>query len=84
MVAAWILFIRWVDLLWLIAPDVNAKSGLSVSWMDVVVPLAMGALWTSAFVWQLRGRPILPVHDPEFDEALGRIIERGAPPRTAH
>ena len=26
----------------------------------------------------------LPVHDPEFDETLGRIIERGAPPRTAH
>ena len=36
------------------------------------------ALWLGCFVWQLRGRAILPVHDPQFDEALGRIIERGA------
>ena len=29
--------------------------------------------------------PILPIHDPEFDEALGDIIERGGEqPRTAH
>ena len=57
---------------------------MSVSWQDVALPVTLGALWTAALIWQLRGRPILPVHDPEFDDALGRIIERGAPPRTAH
>jgi hypothetical protein len=31
----------------------------------------------------LRGRAILPVHDPEFDETLGRIIDRGGPPSEA-
>jgi len=35
-------------------------------------------------VRQLRGRAILPVHDPQFDEALGPIIDAGAPPRAAH
>ena len=49
-----------------------------------LVTLSLDALWLGAFVWQLRGRPILPVHDPQFDEALGDIIERGTPPRTAH
>jgi hypothetical protein len=44
----------------------------------------MFGLWTAAFVWQLRGRAILPVHDPQFDEALGKILERGAAPHTAH
>jgi len=82
-VAIGILLVRLVDLFWLIAPEFH-PDGVSVSWMDVVLPLTLGALWTSAFLWQLRGRPILPVHDPEFDEALGRIIERGAPPRPAH
>ena len=82
-VACGILIVRAVDLFWLIAPEFHTN-GIVVSWQDFVLPIAMGSIWTGAFIWQLRGRPILPVHDPEFDEALGRIIERGAPPRTAH
>jgi len=50
----------------------------------VLLPLTIGGIFTGCFVYQLRGRAILPVHDPEFDEAIGPIIERGAPPRTAH
>jgi len=82
-VAVGILIMRLVDLHWLIAPEFH-QHGISVSWLDVVLPLTLGALWLAGFVYQLRGRAILPVHDPEFDEALGKIIERGAPPRTAH
>jgi len=80
--AVGVLIVRVVDLLWLVEPEFH--SGLSVGWMDVVLPIAMFGLWTAAFVWQLRGRAILPVHDPQFDEALGRIIERGTSPHTAH
>jgi len=82
-VAAWILAVRVVDLLWLIAPEFHA-GGISVSWLDVLLPLSLGSFWLGCFVWQLRGRPLLPVHDPEFAEALGSIIDRGAPPRPAH
>ena len=82
-VAAWILVVRVVDLFWLIAPAFHPQ-GVSVSWLDVVLPISLGAVWLGCFFRQLRGRPILPVHDPEFDEVLGPIIERGTPPRTAH
>jgi hypothetical protein len=82
-VAAGMLIVRLADLFWLTAPEFH-EHGLDISWMDVVLPMTLFALWLGAFVWQLRGRPILPLHDPQFDEALGRIIERGAPPRTAH
>jgi hypothetical protein len=82
-VAVGILIVRMIDLFWLIAPEFH-QNGISVSWLDVVVPLTLGALWLACFIYQLRGRAILPVHDPQFDEALGKIIERGAPPRTAH
>jgi len=82
-VAAWILIVRVVDLFWLIAPEFH-QTGISVSWLDVVLPLTLGSIWLGCFVWQLRGRPILPVHDPEFEETLGPIIERGAPPRPSH
>jgi len=81
-VAIGILVVRLVDLFWLIAPEFH-QHGVYVSWLDIVLPLTLGALWLGCFIWQLRDRAILPVHDPEFDEALGRIIERGAPPRTA-
>ena len=81
-VAVAVIVVRLVDLFWLIAPEFH-QSGVSVSWLDVVLPLTLGSIWLGCFVWQLRGRAILPVHDPEFDEALGRIIERGAPPAEA-
>jgi hypothetical protein len=82
-VAIGILIVRLIDLFWLIAPEFH-QHGVSVSWLDIVLPLTLGSLWLGCFVWQLRGRAILPVHDPEFEETLGAIIERGAPPRTAH
>jgi len=82
-VAIAVLVIRLVDLWWLIGPEFHTD-GIAVSWMDVWIPLSMGAIWLAAFIYQLRGRAILPIHDPEFDETLGRIIERGAPPRPAH
>jgi hypothetical protein len=82
-VALFVLVIRVVDLFWLIAPEFH-QDGISVSWLDVLLPLSLGSLWLGCFIWQLRGRAILPVHDPEFDETLGPIIERGAPPRPSH
>jgi hypothetical protein len=74
-VAAGILIGRLVDLFWLIAPEFH-RSGLSVSWLDVLLPFSLSALWLGCFVWQLRGRAILPVFDPEFEETMGPIIQR--------
>jgi hypothetical protein len=82
-VAVFVLLARLVDLFWLIAPEFH-DHGVVVSWLDLLLPASLGAIWVGCFISQLRGRAILPLHDPEFDEALGRIIERGAPPRTAH
>ncbi len=84
-VAAGILVVRVVDLFWLVAPDFHPR-GIYVSWLDVVLPLTLFAIWCGAFVWQLRGRAILPVHDPQFDEALGHLVERagGERPSPAH
>jgi hypothetical protein len=78
-----ILAARLLDLFWLIAPEFHVD-GIVVSWLDVLLPASLGALWLGCFLWELRGRPILPVHDPQFDEALGRIIRRSERPTTAH
>jgi hypothetical protein len=83
-VAAGILIVRVVDLFWLVAPEFH-RQGVSVSWLDLLLLLSLCAIWLGCFVWQLRGRAILPVHDPQFEEALGRIIEHAVDrPSTAH
>jgi hypothetical protein len=82
-VAIGVLLVRLLDLFWLIAPEFH-QTGIAFSWLDLALPLSMGAIWTGCFIWQLRGRAILPVNDPQFDETLGAIIERQAAPRTAH
>ncbi|MGH7123839.1 MAG: hypothetical protein ACREFI_05665, partial [Stellaceae bacterium] len=73
---------RLLDLYWLIAPEFHPQ--IWVSWLDILLPMAMTLLWLGCFVRQLRGRAILPVHDPQFDEALGSIIKRGERPSAAH
>src|SRR5215470_4862372 len=83
-IALLILAARLVDLFWLIAPEFHTH-GISVSWMDVTLPVTLIAIWVGCFLWQLRGRPLLPVYDPQFEEALGPIIDRlGDRPRPAH
>jgi hypothetical protein len=83
-VAAAILIARMIDLFWLIAPEFH-QNGVHVSWMDVVLPATLISVWLGCFMWQLRGRAILPVYDPQFEEALGPIIDSpGKTPRAAH
>jgi hypothetical protein len=77
-----ILAARLLDLFWLIAPTFHPQ--LYVSWLDILLPIALTLVWLGCFVRQLRGRAILPVHDPQFDEALGSIIRRGERPSAAH
>ena len=77
-VAAGILVVRLVDLFWLIAPEFH-RDGLSPSagWTSLL-PLSLGVdLAGAVSSGSCAGRAILPVHDPQFDEALGAIIERG-------
>jgi hypothetical protein len=79
LVAMGVLTARLVDLFWLIAPEFHT-TGVFVSWLDIVLPLSLTAIWLGGFVHQLRGRAILPLHDPQFDEALGWILERAERP----
>jgi hypothetical protein len=74
-VAAGVILVRLIDLFWLIAPEFH-RDGFVLSWLDVLLPLSLGSVWLGCFVWQLRGRPLLPLHDPQFHEALGPIIDK--------
>jgi len=69
MLALLILLMRALDVIWLIEPTFNRES-FHLSWMDVVAPLAIGGLWLAAFAWQLQQRPLMPINDPQIEQAL--------------
>jgi hypothetical protein len=66
--AVWLLFMRWLDLLWIIEP--NFSSTLRITAADIVVSIAMGCLWMAYFFRNLGSLPLLPAFDPSAEEVL--------------
>ncbi len=68
-IAIFVLFMRMVDLYWLVAPDFR-KGRFGLSWMDFAAPIGMGGIWLAYFLIQLGRRPLMPLNDPHLVEAL--------------
>lgn len=68
-VALAVIFMRLVDLFWIMAPNFH-PDGFGIHWMDVLMPVGIGGVWLAYFVHSLKGRAILPLHDPRFQEAF--------------
>lgn len=69
LIAIWILIARVVDYYWHVAPEFH-KEAFSPSLLDVALPLALGGIFITLFVSQLRGSALLPVHDAGLQKAL--------------
>ena len=68
-VAIFIIVMRFVDVIWLVAP-VFEHEGFPIHWMNIVLPLGMAGIWLFLFVRQLGSRALLPLNDPYFKEAF--------------
>lgn len=68
-VAAWVLAMRVVDLIWLVEPIFH-PAGLSLHVLDFAAPVGIGGVWTAVFLWQLDRRPLLAIHDPRMEAAM--------------
>jgi hypothetical protein len=66
--AVGLLLMRYLDLFWIIEP--NFSKTLSLTWADIVVPVAMGGLWLWFFFRNLNSLPLLPVYDVYAREVL--------------
>ena len=66
--AAWIMVMRLVDLFWVIEP--NFSLTFHLTWLDVVVPIAMGGLWLAYFFRNLSSMPLVPAYDVYAVEVL--------------
>lgn len=69
LLAGLILAMRVVDVIWLIEPSFN-RERFHLSWMDLVAPIAIGGLWIGTFAWQLQKRSLIPINDPQLEQAL--------------
>src|SRR5215831_18161581 len=67
-VAVWLMFMRYVDLFWIIEP--NFSRGFTVTVADVVVPVAIGGVWLAYFFRNLANWPLVPAYDPSAGEVL--------------
>ena len=68
-VAAAILFMHWLDILWMVVPSFY-PARFHFHWLDIAAPVAIGGLWLAAFIGYLKARSLLPLHDPRFTELL--------------
>jgi hypothetical protein len=74
--AIFILFMRIVDMYFLIGPtpriDTHGapQAAFVLSWLDFVAPIAVGGIWLWYFFGQLRARPLVPAMDPFYDRAV--------------
>jgi hypothetical protein len=69
--AGWLLFARFVDLFWYIAP--TWQESFTWGWgylVDIIVAVAIGGLWLAYFFHHLRQRPLLPAYDMHAREFL--------------
>ena len=64
-----LLFMRFVEVSWLVLPAFS-KGRFQIGWMDLAGPIGLGGLWLAFYARNLATRPLLPVNDPGFEEAL--------------
>ncbi|MEM7738026.1 MAG: hypothetical protein AAF267_19795 [Deinococcota bacterium] len=63
-IACWMLFMRLVDIFWLIVP--TYERNIPFSLLDAAVLVGIGGVWLSIFVSRLKNKPLLPLHDPRL------------------
>ncbi|HEY4183764.1 MAG TPA: hypothetical protein VGP07_01795 [Polyangia bacterium] len=68
-VAVWILFVHYIDILWLVMPSLT-PDGYHPHWTDFTAFVGLGLLGISFGVWRLRGKLPVPVKDPYITESI--------------
>lgn len=72
---AWVIIVmHLVDLVWLVIPAAVDSTGPRMLFGYIPLILAatagIGGIWAATFLWQLKGAPLIPVHDPHVRAAM--------------
>jgi hypothetical protein len=86
MTAGLILFMHLVFMYYQVLPSFP-NTHLSEHWIDFLTPVGVGGIWLAYFLWQLKGRPVLPEHDLSREDAVHlrqRDVEQTAREEAIH
>jgi hypothetical protein len=67
-IALLVLAMRLLDCFWLVVPGIPEAAGFH--WLYLTTPVAIGGLWAAAFLWRLRGVPLVPGNEPLVEHAM--------------
>lgn len=73
LLAGWMLLMRLTDLFWQVEPAYVGAVGVhrpELYWMYLAVPAALFGGWLWLFGYQLKQRPLLPLHDAQLPEVV--------------
>ncbi len=68
-VAAWMLVMHWIDLVWLIKPEAAGVGFVTPA--DILLCVGLGGLLLAVAAVKMRRRSLVPERDPRLDESLG-------------
>jgi hypothetical protein len=68
LIAAWLILMRIVDYYWQVVPEWHET--LSVSVVDLALPIALGGIFLTLYAMRLKSQPLLPLHDAGLEKAL--------------
>ncbi len=69
LVAVWMLVLHWVDLYWLILPNLH-HHGVHLTWVDLTTLIGVGSFLVWAFFDRLFSHPMVPVQDPQLQTSM--------------
>ena len=68
LIAAWLILMRIVDYYWQVVPEWHET--LSVSVVDLAMPIALGGIFLTLYAMRLKSQPLLPLQDAGLEKAL--------------
>jgi hypothetical protein len=68
-IAVLILVVHAINDIWLVLPALRQSNPLRF-WAVIPAFVGLGGIWAAAFTWQLKGKPLVPRHDPNLADAL--------------
>lgn len=74
-VAFYVILMRLLDVWWWVAP--TFRSHIYFTFADAGAPLLLGGIWLWMWAWQVKGKPMVPVHDPRIAGRWQEVIEHG-------
>ena len=69
LVSAWLLFVHFVDLYWLVMPHLHPEGPRPSLW-DLTALVGVGGAAVAFVVWRMRGAAAVPVRDPYLEDSL--------------